>query len=125
MQKNENSQEISKEVENSLELLILYRSLYIIKQKFSLFKERIKNIYKNYNIYKDNIKLKTNIAIYQIKIGDFVKVVDEVLQDINLLIIKYQNPKDIFFSKILLEKKREETKLIINEILNWLLSESF
>ena len=38
MQKNENSQEISKEVENSLELLILYRSLYIIKQKFSLFK---------------------------------------------------------------------------------------
>ena len=124
MQKNENSQEISKEVENSLELLILYRSLYIIKQKFSLFKERIKNIYKNYNIYKDNIKLKTNIAIYQIKIGDFVKVVDEVLQDINLLIIKYQNPKDIFFSKILLEKKREETKLIINEILNWLLSEN-
>ena len=106
MQKNENSQEISKEVENSLELLILYRSLYIIKQKFSLFKERIKNIYKNYNIYKDNIKLKTNIAIYQIKIGDFVKVVDEVLQDINLLIIKYQNPKDIFFSKILLKKKR-------------------
>ena len=52
---NQDNNEISKQVENSLELLILYRSIYIIKQKFSLFKERIKNIYQQYNIYKDNI----------------------------------------------------------------------
>ena len=131
MQKNEknnidnnNSQEISKQVENSLELLILYRSIYIIKQKFSLFKERIKNIYQKYNTYNSNIKFKTNIKIYQINIKNFVEVTDEVLQDLNLLIIKYLNPKDIFLSRILIEKKREETKKIIREILNWLLNDN-
>ena len=121
---NQNNQEISKQVENSLELLILYRSIYIIKQKFSLFKERIKNIYQKYNTYNSNIKFKTNIKIYQIHINNFVEVTDEVLQDINLLIIKYLNPKDIFLSKILIEKKREETKKIIKEILNWLLNDN-
>ena len=131
MQKNEknnidnnNSQEISKQVENSLELLILYRSIYIIKQQFSLFKERIKNIYQKYNTYNSNIKFKTNTKIYQIHIKNFVEVTDEVLQDLNLLIIKYLNPKDIFLSRILIEKKREETKKIIKEILNWLLNDN-
>ena len=131
MQKNEknnidnnNSQEISKQVENSLELLILYRSIYIIKQKFSLFKERIKNIYQKYNTYNSNIKFKTNTKIYQIHIKNFVEVTDEVLQDLNLLLIKYLNPKDIFLSRILIEKKREETKKIIREILNWLLNDN-
>ena len=121
---NQDNNEISKQVENSLELLILYRSIYIIKQKFSLFKERIKNIYQQYNIYKDNIKLKTNIKIYQIGINNFVKVTDEVLQDLNLLLIKYLNPKDIFLSKILIERKREESKKIIKEILKWLLNDN-
>ena len=119
-----NNQEISKQVENSIELLILYRSIYIIKQKFSLFKERIKNIYNKYNIYNSNLKFKTNITIYQINISDFAQVTDEVLQDLNLLLIKYINPKDIFISKVLIEKKREETKKIIKEILNWLLNEN-
>ena len=130
MQKNEinnmnnpNNLEISKQVENSLELLILYRSIYIIKQKFSLFKERIRNIYQKYNIYNSDLKCKNNIKIYQINIQNFVQVTDEVLQDLNLLLIKYLNPKDIFLSKILIEKKREETKKIINEILNWLLND--
>ena len=121
---NNNSQEISKQVENSLELLILYRSIYIIKQKFSLFKERIKNIYQKYNTYNSNIKFKTNTKIYQIHIKNFAEVTDEVLQDLNLLIIKYLNPKDIFLSRILIEKKREETKKIIKEILNWLLNDN-
>ena len=131
MQKNEknnidnnNSQDISKQVENSLELLILYRSIYIIKQKFSLFKERIKNIYQKYNTYNSNIKFKTNTKIYQIHIKNFAEVTDEVLQDLNLLLIKYLNPKDIFLSRIIIEKKREETKKIIKEILNWLLNDN-
>ena len=121
---NQNSQEISKQVENSLKLLILYRSIYIIKQKFSLFKERIRNIYQKYNIYNNNLKFRTDLKIYQIHIKNFVKVTDEVLQDLNLLLIKYSNPKDIFLSKILIEKKREETKKIIKEILNWLLNDN-
>ena len=115
-----NNEEISKEVENSIELLILYRSLYIIKQKFGLFKERINSIYDKYNIYKNNYKLDGDIKIYQIDKKDFVQVTEEVLKDINLIIIKYLNPKDIFLSKVLLEKKIKETIPIIQEILNWL-----
>ena len=103
---NTNEQEISKQVENSMELLILYRSIYILKQKFSLFKERIQKIYSKFNSYKEEFKFQTNIKIYQINIKNFVEVTDEVLQDLNLLLIKYINPKDIFLSKILIEKKR-------------------
>ena len=125
MKKNEentNNQEISKQIESSLETLILYRSLYIIKQKFGLFKERIKNIYDKYNIYKDNYKLKTDIKIYQIDKNNFIQVTDEVLKDLNILIIKYSNPKDIFLSKVILENKIKETFSIIQEILNWLIN---
>ena len=121
---NTNEQEISKQVENSMELLILYRSIYILKQKFSLFKERIQKIYSKFNSYKEEFKFQTNIKIYQINIKNFVEVTDEVLQDLNLLLIKYINPKDIFLSKILIEKKRDEMKLIIKEILNWLWNEN-
>ena len=121
---NTNEQEISKQVENSMELLILYRSIYILKQKFSLFKERIQKIYSKFNSYKKEFKFQTNIKIYQINIKNFVEVTDEVLQDLNLLLIKYINPKDIFLSKILIEKKRDEMKLIIKEILNWLWNEN-
>ena len=131
MQKNENNkintskeQEISKEIENSLELLILYRSIYIIKQKFSLFKERIKNIYSKYNTYKGNLKLKTNNTIYQIHIKNFIQITDEVFQDLNILVIKYLHPKDIFLSKVLIDKKKEETKIILKEIFNWLLNQN-
>ena len=121
---NSNEKEISKQVENSLELLILYRSIYIIKQKFSLFKERIQKIYSKYNTFKGEFKFETNLKIYQINIENFVEVTYEVLQDLNLLLIKYLNPKDIFLSKILIEKKRDEMKRIIKEILNWLLNEN-
>ena len=131
MQTNENNkintskeQGISKQIENSLELLILYRSIYIIKQKFSLFKERIRNIYSKYNTYKGDLKLKTNNKIYQINIKNFAQVTDEVFQDLNLLLIKYSNPKDIFLSKVLVEKKKEETKYIIKEIVNWILNQN-
>ena len=131
MQKNEknninnsNEQEISKQMENSFELLILYRSIYILKQKFSLFKERIQKIYSKFNTFKSELKFETNIKIYQINIGNFIEVTYEVLQDLNLLLIKYLNPKDIYLSKLLIEKKREEMKQIIKDILNWLLNEN-
>ena len=123
MKKNDDNidkQEISKQIENSLELLILYRSLYIIKQKFSLFKERIKNIYDKYNIYQNNFKLNTDIKIYQINKKDFVQVTDEVLKDLNLILINYSNPKDIFLSKVIQDQKIKENISIIQEILNWL-----
>ena len=119
-EQNLNNQIISKQIESSLELLILYRSLYIIKEKFGLFKERIKNVYDKYNIYKNNYKLNSDIKIYQIDKKDFVQVTDEVFKDINILIIKYLNPKDIFLSKVMLGNKIDESLLILKEILDWL-----
>ena len=121
-EENANNQEISKEIGSSLEILILYRSLYIIKQKFGLFKERIKKVYDKFNIYKDNYNLGTDLKIYQIDKKNFVQVVDEVLKDINILIIKYANPKDIFISKLLLKDKINETLSVIPDILNWLIN---
>ena len=119
---NLSSQEISKQIKNSLETLILCRSIYIIKQKFNFYKERIRSLYDKYNIYKGNYKLNTDIKIYQIYKKDFVQVTEEVLKDLNLLIIKYLNPKDIFLTKVVIEEKMKETMPILQEIFKWLLN---
>ena len=116
-----NPQNVSQQLENSLETLILYRSLYIIKQKFSSYKDKLKNIYTKYNI--DNIDknlIDQNYNSYQINKKDFVSVTTEILKEINLIIIKFLNPKEIFISGVLIENKIKEMTSIIENIYNCL-----
>ena len=103
---------ISEELLNSIQTLILYRSLYLLKQKFAVNKHKLIEFYKEYNINTNNNK----IFFYQINKGDFAKITELVFKQINLLIIKIHNPKDIFLSKVIKTDKIEEMICVLQVI---------
>ena len=102
-----------KEKQSSLEVMVLYRSLYILKRKFEIYKEQIYQIYKKYEILYQNKKTSTK---YQIKINvdNFEKILKEIFDLISTFIIPMDNPKDVFISNLLItnEQKLQMAKVI-------------
>jgi len=113
---DDDGQNILSNVENSILTMINYRSLYLLKEKIKINKEKLKEIYLKYNINKNRISQEE--LDYIIKKEDFAKVTEEIFQKLNLLILKFINPKDILLSGILYENKIEEMFKILEEIQN-------
>ena len=87
---------------DSIPLIILYRSLYILKQKFSKFKPQIVEIYKKYSInHIDNIlpsdeSIKNNLLQIKIELFSFKSVLKDLFPIINMLIVAIANPNELF-----------------------------
>ena len=102
------------EVKKSIETIILYRSLYILKKKFELKKSKIRALYNSFNIDKNS-----NVALlnsYQVNIENFVIICETIFKECNILLTTLTNPKDIFLSNIFLNIKRKKNEM--NSILN-------
>lgn len=115
---NENLLNNSKE--NSCETLILYRSIYIIKKKFEIYKTKINEIYKKYNIneFDDNL----GMNFYIININNFELLIREIFKVINCIMIQINNPKNIFISNLYLTKEIKNEMYHIFQIMkNYLL----
>ena len=115
---NENLLNNSKE--NSCETLILYRSIYIIKKKFEIYKTKINEIYKKYNIneFDDNL----GMNFYIININNFEMLIREIFEVINCIMIQIINPKNIFISNLYLTKEiKNEMNHIFQIMKNYLL----
>lgn len=115
---NENLLNNSKE--NSCETLILYRSIYIIKKKFEIYKTKINEIYKKYNIneFDDNL----GMNFYIININNFELLIREIFKVINCIMIQINNPKNIFISNLYLTKEiKNEMNHIFQIMKNYLL----
>ena len=110
-----NKEKILKEIENSISTMIIYRSLFLLKEKMKLNKEKLRTIYIKYN---DNGNICDEITDYQIKKDYFSKITVHIFKTLNLLILKFINPKDIFLTKIFYENKEEEMNNIFQEIQN-------
>ena len=54
-----NELDICEEIKKSIEAIMLYRSLYILKKKFQLKKPKIRSLYNSFNIDKNS-----NVAQY-------------------------------------------------------------
>lgn len=108
-------EKILKEIENSISTMIIYRSLFLLKEKIKLNKEKLRTIYIKYN-YNGNIC--DEITDYQIKKDYFSKITVHIFKTLNLLILKFINPKDIFLTKIFYQNKEEEMNNIFQEIQN-------
>ena len=113
---DDENQNILLNIENSISTMIIYRSLYLLKQKLKINKEKLKEIYIKYNVNEDNIN--EEILDYLIKKDDFAKITEDIFRSINLLILKMINPKDIFLSPIFYENKIQEMINILQEIQN-------
>ena len=108
-------EQIIKNMEESIQSLILFRSLYLIKKKFDKYKSNINKIYQDFNINKS--KRIDALGSFQIDINLLDKILLLVLKEINLFILELSSPKDIFLSYFLISnKKLEEMELIINNM---------
>ena len=115
---NENLLNNSKE--NSCETQILYRSIYIIKKKFEIYKTKINEIYKKFNIneFDDNL----GMNFYIININNFELLIREIFKVINCIMIQINNPKNIFISNLYLTKEiKNEMNHIFQIMKNYLL----
>ena len=112
------------EMKKSMDAIILYRSLYILKKKFDLKREKIRNLYNSFNI--DANPNVAHFHSYQVSIENFVVIVETIFKQCNIMITTYSNPKDIFLSYMMinLNKKMDNIKGILNEIKNYITEES-
>ena len=79
---------------DSIQLALLYRSLYILKKKFSKFKSEINNIYNRY-YGGDKLTSKSNDHHF-IKVYNFFNLVYDVFKEIKITIPKFNAPIDVF-----------------------------
>ena len=109
----ENCNCYEKEKQSSLEVMVLYRSLYILKRKFEIYKDALYQIYKKYEILYQN---KQSTTKYQIKVNvdNFERILKEIFDLIATMIIPMDNPKAVFVSNLLItnEQKIQMLKII-------------
>ena len=121
-EKNKNKEnDICEELKKSIDTLILYRSLYILKKKFSSKKEIIKRIYNSFNLdQNENVE---KYSSYQVSIDNFEIVAKTIFEKSNILLTIVNNPKDILLSNIFLNlnKKIEEMTGIFKEIKEYII----
>ena len=111
------------ELKRSIDALILYRSLYILKKKFESRKEIIKKIYDSFNL--DSYENVEKYASYQVSIDNFDIIAKTVFEKCNILLIILNNPKDILLSNLFLNltKKVDEMVSIFREMKAHILDE--
>ena len=104
---NENNEEIFND-NYDLDLIILHRSLYILKKKFEKYKDEFREIYNNYReIISGRNILQDEILVEQNRVP---KILEDIFNLGKFGLIKYDNFKEVilkemnFFDKIKLEE---------------------
>ena len=104
---NENNEEIFND-NYDLDLIILHRSLYILKKKFEKYKDEFREIYNNYKeVISGRYILQDEILVEQNRVP---KILEDIFNLGKFGLIKYDNFKEVilkemnFFDKIKLEE---------------------
>ena len=116
--------DVCEELKKSIEAIVLYRSLYILKKKFELNKQKIKLLYNSFNLDKTSNVDQYNS--YQISIENFVVVAETIFKECNILLTTLNNTKDIFLSSVFLNlgQKLNEMNAILSEIKMYITDEN-
>lgn len=97
----QNAKKVTLPDQNSISLVILYRSLYILKKKFQIYQKEINSIYLKNAIAPEQKHI-------QVKMEDFGRIMIQVLKKTSLLIPLVKNPNELYFYNYINENKREE-----------------
>ena len=100
-----------------LDLIILHRSLFILKKKFEKYKDEFKDVYNKYReiVLGDNI-LQDEILVEQNQIP---KILDEILNLGKFGLIEYNNFKDAIFEEMKLYDKIKLDNKIITALMDF------
>ena len=119
-----NVNDIKENVENyddnyDVNLIILHRSLYILKKKFEKYKNEFKDIYNKYReiITGDNI-LQNEILVEENKVN---KILEEILNVGKFGLIEFYNFKEAVFNEMNLIDKIKLNENISNELMDFVL----
>ena len=105
--------------EESVEFIILYRSLYILKKKFEKYKEDISKIYTKYFVKDKNNY--NNIRCKIIKISSFKSLLQQICNLVNMSIIKISSLNELFVSDLVSQKiQQERFNESIDQIYNYI-----
>ncbi len=105
--------------QESLSLITIYRSLYILKKKFEKYKDEISKIYTKYFIKDKNNY--NNIRCKIIKISSFKSILKDICTISNFSIVKLNSINEIFISDLMTDEKIEEKlDFSIEQIYNYI-----
>lgn len=101
----------------SISLIIIYRSLYILKHKFQQFKPQLIEIYKKYSQSKINTKEQNAPLLIKVNISSFNNILKEILSLINMLIVQIKNPNELYIYDYISPEKQKTLNENITEII--------
>ena len=113
----ENLNNVNKQ--ESLSLITIYRSLYILKKKFEKYKDEISKIYTKYFVKDKNNY--NNIRCKIIKISSFKSLLQQICNLVNMSIIKISSLNELFVSDLVSQKiQQERFNESIDQIYNYI-----
>ena len=105
----------------SIQLIMLYRSIYLLKYKFNSYLTTINNIYSNYVL--PPLPLSNNIKV--IKTAMFPFIVQDILINTKMLISHINAPSELFmFRYVNTAFQQEQNKKISSEVFDYLIRPS-
>ena len=106
----------------SISLIIIYRSLYILKHKFQQYKPQLIEIYKKYSQSKINSKEQNAPLLIKVNVSSFCDILKEILSLINMLIVQIKNPNELYiYDYISPEKHKNFNENITDRIYKFII----
>ena len=106
---NQNHQEILAIEKKNNQMLILERSLYILKKKFEIHKKELEIVYEKYR-HKNYKKLKC------INVDYLYELYNEILKTTRFNLIPYTNSKEVISAELMIELNREKRKMVLKSL---------
>ena len=96
----------------NIDMLILYRSLYILKKKFELYKPQINQI------YQENKQKSSNILVLPIK--NIPYILKNIMMIAQFYIISYNSYSELLTVELLNNRNKKQSEIIVNYIYNYI-----
>ena len=108
---NNKEQILNMELKN-IQMLILQRSLYILKKKFEINKKPLEIIYQK---YKDENYSKLRC----ISIDYLTEMYTEIMETIQFTILPYNNINELFSADLMTELNKDKSKIVIKDLVKF------
>ena len=108
---NNKEQILNMELKN-IQMLILQRSLYILKKKFEINKKPLEIIYQK---YKDENYSKLRC----ISVDYLTEMYTEIMETIQFTILPYNNINELFSADLMTELNKDKSKIVIKDLVKF------
>ena len=111
LKNNNKEQMLSMELKN-IQMLILQRSLFILKKKFEINKKPLEVIYQK---YKDENYMKLRC----ISVDYLTELYIEIMETIQFTILPYNNFNELFSADLMTELNKDKSKIYLKELVKF------